>query len=241
MDKLLNSFLVPMVNNKIITGSFSYLDYLYVCVSYFLLFCALYLQGTTKDPICSESSSTLTSSRTQNSPDLVRVILPANRCRDYSSTLSYSSNPFHIDKRNPVGKRNLDKSEHIVVDLTEDDIQDGKRGKGIIASCSVKKTKLVKTEDDLCQHTNFQEEQSACSISSKCNKQEILGNSEIMQNAQNGSSIFPGAAVTAKNGNLQLSCHNNQGAVSSSTPCVDEEKRGSTFLSQVITLVDQSC
>lgn len=196
----------------------------------------MYLQGTAKDPSCSESSSTLTDLKTQNFPDLVRVIPPANRCRDYSSTSSYSSNLFQIQNRNSGGKRNLDKNEHMEVDLTEDEFEDEKRGKGIITSCSSKKAKLVKTVDDLCQRTNFQKNHSAFSISSKCNppvNKEILENSEIMQNAQNGLSMFPEAAVTAKKGNLQLSCHNNQGAVSSSAPCDDEEKRGSTFLSQV--------
>ncbi|KAK1358284.1 Regulator of telomere elongation helicase 1 [Heracleum sosnowskyi] len=189
--------------------------------------------GTTKDPTYSESSSTLTDLKTQNFPDQVRVIPPANRCRDYMSTMRYSSNLFQTEKKYSVaGKRNLDKSEHVVVDLTDDEFQDDKRGKGIISSCSSKKTRLVKTEDHLCQHTNFQENQSSVSISLKCNpsvKQEKLENSEIMHNAQDGLSI----AVTANRGNLQSSSHNNRGAISSSAPCDAEEKKGSTFLNQV--------
>lgn len=174
--------------------------------------------GTTKDPTCPESSSTLTDLKTQNFPDQVRVIPPANRCRDYMSTMRYSSHLFQTEKKDSVvGKRNLDKSEHMVVDLTEDEFKDDKRGKGIISSCSSKKTKLVKTEDDLCLKRN----PSA--------KQEILENSEIMHNAHDGLSI----AVTANKRNLQSSSHSNCGAVSSSAPCDDEEKKGSTFLSQV--------
>lgn len=220
-------------------GRLSDLDDLYVCFSYFHLAYTLFLQGSTKDSTCSESSSTLTDLKTQNFPEQVRVIPPANRCRDYISTMRYSSNLFKTEKKNlVVGKRNLDKSEHMVVDLTEDEFQDDKRGKGIISSCSLKKTKLVKTEDDLYHRNNFQENQSAVSISLKCNpsvKQERSENSEIMHNAQDGLS----KAVTANKGNLLLSSHSNHGAVSSSAPCDDEEKKGSTFLSQVNTLVDQ--
>ncbi|WOG99221.1 hypothetical protein DCAR_0518569 [Daucus carota subsp. sativus] len=194
MDKLFNSFLVPM--------------------------------GTTKDPTCSEPSTSLTESKTQNFSAQIRVIPPANRCRDYTSTMKYSSNPFQIENKNSAAaKRNLDNSEQMVVDLTEDGFQDEKQGKGIIASCSLKKTKLVKTEDDLCQRTNFQENQSSVSISAKHNpstKQERSGNTEIMQSTRD-----------AKKGNLQSRIHNNLGAVSSSAPADDEEKRGSTFLSQV--------
>lgn len=143
--------------------------------------------------------------------------------------MKYSSNPFQIENKNSAAaKRNLDNSEQMVVDLTEDEFQDEKQGKGIIASCSLKKTKLVKTEDDLCQRTNFQENQSCVSISAKHNpstKQERSGNTEITRDGLS-------SAVTAKKGNLQSRIH-NLGAVSGSAPADDEEKRGSTFLSQV--------
>ncbi|XP_074378910.1 regulator of telomere elongation helicase 1 homolog isoform X2 [Apium graveolens] len=181
---------------------------------------------------CSEPSSTLTDLKMQNLPDQVRVIPPANRCRDFISTMRYSSNLLQTEKKNSVvGKRNLDKSEHMVVDLSEDEFQNDKRGKGILSSCSLKKTKLVKTED-LCQPNNFQENQSAVSYSLKRNfsvKQERSENSETMHNAHDGLSI----PVTANKGNLQISSHDNHGAVSRSKPCDDEEKKGSTFLSQV--------
>lgn len=206
--------------------------------------------GMPKDPTYSaESLSTFADVKPGNFSGQLREIPPAN-CSSLPSykhqnpTLKHSSDLFYSEKKLSIpGKRSFETSKHMLVDLTRNELRDEKIMDELIAPCSSKKPKLVKTENNLSQHFKKSHElQFAVKKTSLSNpsfvtdsvKQERLQMSENMKNAHNGLAMLVEDEITAKRTPHFISQKNN-GALSSPAPapCGDEEKRGSTFLNLV--------
>lgn len=152
--------------------------------------------------------------------------------------MKHSSDMFTNDTKLLIpGKRNTQYSKNAFVDLTTDALLDEKASKELIAPCSVKKPRLLKIGSDLNQkHSVVKSEPLGTPyavLDSVIHERPHITLSGRMKNVQDGTKLLLEGALAAQKSSTEFISQKNKADRSSPAPCEDEEKKGSTFLTQV--------
>lgn len=128
-------------------------------------------------------------------------------------------------------------SKNAFVDLTTDTLLDEEASKELIAPCSVKKPRLLKIGSDLNQkHSAVKSEPLGTPyavLDSVIHERPHITPSGSMKNVQDGTKLFLEGVLAAQKSSTELVSQKNKADRSCPAPCEDEEKKGSTFLTQV--------
>ncbi|XP_038718615.1 regulator of telomere elongation helicase 1 homolog isoform X1 [Tripterygium wilfordii] len=179
-------------------------------------------------------------------------VVPANRSSlgslkaNQPCKLKHSSDLMHYEKKLLIpGKKTMQYSNCEIIDLTSELLVDEKPAREeLLAPCSSKKQKILKTEHGATQHaenTNEHATGSKCSQFSdsssiiKLVKREnaLVSKSQSMQIAEGGSSLLSKEDGNLNKSDIQCLSPRNRCGQIASVPCDDEETRGAAFLIQV--------
>ncbi|CAN4086784.1 unnamed protein product [Withania somnifera] len=190
------------------------------------------------------STNELSSSVKQgNSPGRLEDILPANKSSLRSDKLANILPIKHASNLLVPGRKNIPISSQKITDLTKRELF-GERPKDVIASCPLKRPRLILTGSD-CQRDHFRKPHSSpgCSsvahhLRSESDSRYLLKNEKLQYSDERSTQksnldrakLLEDEMTSQKTSGL-VDLQNEDG-IRSSSPCNDEEK-GSAFLVQV--------